>query len=274
MLGIILFILKIIGIIVLVVLGLVLLVLLLVFFAPFKYKSSGYKQEEDLKVQALITYLNPLVRILINYPEEYIVRVKVLGFTVYTVKSTKEETKSQVLDVNTSKEHSEEQTDISDADTSKDHVEETLADSTADISSGEKIQTDSSKKPSKKQKHTFDKIRAYASLLAENKDLLLDVLKTVINALKTILPGKCYINFTFGTGQADTTGYIYAVYCALLDFLPAKTEIILEPVWVEKWSSGEYFIKGKIRLIHFLIAIIKIITDSNVRKLYKEIRSV
>lgn len=274
MLGIILFILKIIGIILLVVLGLILLVLLLVFLAPFKYKSNGYKNEEGLKVQALITYLNPLIRVLINYPEEYFVCVKVLGFTVYTVKSSKEETKSRDLDVSTSKEHSEEQPDTSDADTSKDHVEETPIDSTADISSVEKTQTDSSKKSSKKQKHTLDKIRAYASILTEHKDLLLDVLKTVINALKTILPGKCYVNFTFGTGQADTTGYIYAMYCALLDFLPDKTEIILEPVWVEKWFSGEYFIKGKIRLIHFLIAIIKIITDSNVKRLYKKIRSV
>ena len=66
MLSIVLFILKLVGIILLVLLCLVLLILVLVLFAPIKYKGSGQKYGECLQVQAWVTYLNPIVRILVQ----------------------------------------------------------------------------------------------------------------------------------------------------------------------------------------------------------------
>ena len=76
MLGSILFILKVLGIIVLCVFGLVFLILLLVLFAPFRYSSEGSKYADNLQVKALVTYLNPIVRVKISYPDETIVKVR------------------------------------------------------------------------------------------------------------------------------------------------------------------------------------------------------
>ena len=75
MLGIILFILKVLGIIVLCALGLTFLILLLVLFAPIRYSSEGSKYVDNLQVKALVTYLNPIVRVKISYPDEAIVKV-------------------------------------------------------------------------------------------------------------------------------------------------------------------------------------------------------
>ena len=86
MLGIILFILKVLGIIVLCALGLIFLILLLVLFAPIRYSSEGSKYVDNLQVKALVTYLNPIVRVKISYPDEAIVKVRILGITVFPVK--------------------------------------------------------------------------------------------------------------------------------------------------------------------------------------------
>ena len=211
--------------------GLVLLILFLVLFAPVKYTSSGYKLADKLDVSALITYLNPLVRVKIHYPDELIVQVKILSFTVYPMKSRSKKAT-----------HSEQE--------AKPGVKDS--------------------KPSAEKEKI--KISYYISLFQENKGLILEVLHIILNALKTVLPRKCRVRAVFGTGQADTTGFIYAAYCSLCEYLPG--EIIFEPVWIESKAEGEYSVKGKIRLINFLSAVIKIIANKKVRLLYKKLRRV
>ena len=143
---------------------------------------------------------------------------------------------------------------------------------------------ETSKKPKKeeqtdtkasKQKAGKDKkadIGLYLTLFAENKGLISEVLWIVLDALKTVFPRKCYAKVMGGTGQADTTGFIYAAYCGLYEYLPG--EVIFEPVWLEAGFEGEYSVKGKVRLIHFLTAAIKIISNKKVRLLYKKLRRV
>ncbi len=300
MLEIILLILKIIGIILLVILGLVFLILFLVLFAPIKYKSNGYKRDKDFALQAVVTYLNPLVSITVKYPEETVVHVKILGITVYTQRVKKGvaddeagaediknnrigEEKSDNSDnyqhtddcVKAAEEHKEESQKVSSESKYKKETENAeKAKASKETGQSEEAPASKIQNSSKKKNSTLNTVGYYASMLQENKGLILEVLKTVLKALKTILPRKCYIKAILGTGQADTTGYIYALYCAVLDYLPKRIEIILEPVWTQKSLEGEYSVKGKIRLIHILIATIKIVADKNVRQLYKRIRSV
>ena len=101
---------------------------------------------------------------------------------------------------------------------------------------------------------------------------ILEVIKIVFRALKTIMPRKCRIKAVYGAGEADKTGFIYAAYCALEAYLPGK--VTFEPVWTEKFAEGEFELKGKIRIIHFLVAGIKIIANPRVRLLIKKIRRV
>ena len=255
MLEIILFILKLIGIILLVVLGLLLLVILLVLFAPIKYKSEGSKHDDKIDVYGLITYLNPIVRVKIHYPGENIAQAKILGFTIYPAKPKKGR-----------------RTEVKDElqkETAKEEIAHEVKKEEKQDSKQESKQAE--KKDSKKDV-TIDTIGYYTSLFQENKTLILDVIKLVLKAFKTILPRKCYIKAVFGTGQADTTGFIYGAYCSLRESLPG--EICLEPVWTESYLEGEYFVKGKIRLIHFVIAVVKVFMDKRARLLIKKLRRV
>ncbi len=275
---------KIIGILFLVIFGFVIFILLLILFAPIKYKSNGHKYNKDLELQALITYLNPLVRIIVKYPSKTVIQVKILFLNVYTMKAKTGVTENTGDSENADKPNFSNETataekrnlSIETSTTEKIAAsKKTIHENAASTANQTKEATSSKVQDNtKKETGTFDNIRFYAALLQENKVLILEALKTLIKALKTILPRKCYINAVYGTGQADTTGYLYAIYCALFDVWPKGIELILEPIWIEKKLEGEYSIKGKIRLIHLLIAAIKIIADKNIRQLYKKIRSV
>ena len=328
MLGIILFILKLLGILLLVILGLILLILILVLFAPIKYSGAGSRYGENLRIWAMVTYLNPVVCVTVQYPDAHIVKVKICGFTVF---STGEDDESKEENISEEKVHAEAETKEKEkhsfesnsiaeqkcqhkgSQEGSEAKEEGSSQSSGAITAGEPVvsadicqggaeteNTVSDTKDSKTESgelfrdigeeksfsdnpetgtsedstkgNVLDTVGYYASLFQENKGLILNVLKTVLNALKTILPRKCRIKAVFGTGEADKTGFIYAAYCALEDYLPG--EIIFEPVWTEKFAEGEFALKGKIRLIHFLVAAIKIIANKNVRLLIKKIRRV
>jgi hypothetical protein len=277
MLGIFLLILKVLGIFILSIIGIVLLILLLVLFAPIRYSSEGSKYGNDLKVNAMVTYLNPILRVKICYPNNEIVNVKLLGFTVFPVKQKekvyneqreeKKEYEKRTGHVSETCESVEKTFDAHEKSTKK---EDAKSISECSAISEEEVGTNA---PTDVQKdNVIDTVSYYISLCTENKELILEVIKTILRALKTILPRKCKVNATFGTGQADTTGFIYGAYCSLKDSLPG--EIYMEPVWIESRAEGNYFLKGKIRIIHFLIAIIKIIANKKVRLLIKKLRRV
>lgn len=255
MLGVIFTIFKILGIIILVLLGAVAVLLLLLLFAPVRYCSKGSKQE-GVHITARATYLNPLIRVYVEYPADRIVTVKVLGITVYPRKRVKAEEKP-----------SEEKTPKASEKTVEENPQKASEKAT------EAIPVEpSSKKSSEKQDALFKKLSGYAKLYQEHKDCVSEALQTILKALKTVLPKKCKVFAVVGTGEADTTGFLYAAYCAMASFLPG--EVYLEPVWTERYLEGSYEVSGKIRLIHLVYAAIRIIADKRVRLLIKKLRRV
>ena len=86
MLHIILLILKIIGIVLLCVLGLLILVLVSVLFVPVRYRIEVMREEGEDKppvmVRAKATWFLHLLNILISYPADVIVRVRLMIFTL------------------------------------------------------------------------------------------------------------------------------------------------------------------------------------------------
>lgn len=268
--------------------GILLALLVLVFFAPIRYRSVGSKFGDECDIRAWITYLNPLVRVLIHYPDEMIVRVKVFGFTVYKMSADEETAPGKEVSENPkgrvpeeSKSKATEKAEDNLSEKSEDKVTERREDKILEepdrkrTKAAEQKTEDVDAKQSSEEQNpaknsALDTATYYTSLLAENRTLILDILKTVLKACKTILPGKCFARAVYGTGQADITGFIYGAYCSVREYLPG--EIYLEPVWTETCLEGEYSLKGKIRLIHFLVAIIKIVADKNCRLLWKRLR--
>lgn len=131
------------------------------------------------------------------------------------------------------------------------------------------------KNKSKKKKRKFHFVKDiayYEQLWQENKELIIDVFRTVAHALATILPKDIEARIVYGTGMADVTGFIYALYCALESYLPSGVSV--EPLWIEKHLEGEYKLRGKIRLFPLVIALFKIISNKNVKILYNKLRRV
>lgn len=304
MLGVMLFVLKLVGIILLVLFSLVLLIFGLVLFAPIKYKGSGMKYGENLQIQAWVIYLNPIIRILVQYPDEHIVQVKICGFVVFKTgdESEKEEPDEKISKTTKEKENSyfenntivkqecrsqeiiQEKSDPQPGcidnsgeqsvlhDVNLERKTESIENETATNREVNQTQSDTLEQTDSSKDSVFDTIRYYYSLFQENKGLVLEVINIIFRALKTIMPRKCRVKVVYGAGEADKTGFVYAAYCALKEYFPGK--VIFEPVWTEKFAEGEFELKGKIRIIHFLIAVIKIIANRRVRLLIKKIRRV
>ena len=211
------------------------LILCLILFVPFRYASDGYKHSDAYLVRAKLTYLWPLlsVRVLLP-PEQDTVNIKIGGIK-WKPKTPKE-----------------------------DSQDGTEADSKEPTNKQPRF------KKKKRKKGFIKDIEYYVELWQNNKELILDVLRTVGTALATVLPKDIEARVVFGTGMADVTGFIYAVYCVLESYLPEGVSVT--PLWIEKHLEGEYKLRGKIRLFPLIVALIRIVSNQNVRILYKKLR--
>lgn len=281
---------KLLGIVLVSAILLLVIAVLLILFAPIRYKIDAEKSGDNWKLYVLMTYLNPVVRLTIRYPEERIVLLRLLGFVVYPRKGreTSKETSAKAVTI------SEEMPSKSDGTSSKSEGTSSKA-KAASVKAPDKMTADAQESSSgdgqsrqaksaqsvaaeenlktDKRKHgtAAEAAAYYVTLLKENQPLILGVLNTILKALKTTLPKKGSIELVFGTGQPDVTGYLYAAFCSVCGFLPGDVTVI--PVWTEAYLEGKCSLMGKIRLVHLITAWIKIRTDQDVQLLYKKIRS-
>lgn len=293
MLEIVFFILKVLMLLIGICAGVFLLVLCLVLFAPIRYRAKGSKYEEAMKLRAVVSYLNPIVRVYISYPDGELVCIKICGFTIYKTKkeqgkqqtgyAEEKTTKEQNVVLEDSKKESPKKTDVvkenkKEQTTTKQpkktkNEQETKgtvvqSEQTKDTAKQKADAVETSEKQTDTNSDKLDGIRYYISLYQENKALIFKVLKTIWKALKTLLPTSCKANVFLGTGQPDVTGYIYAAYCGLQAYLPKGLEY--HPMWTEQVLEGEFEIKGRIRLIHLLVAAVKLLINKDVRLLIKK----
>lgn len=214
-----------------------LLLLCLLLFIPFRYTSDGYKNADTYLVRAKLTYLRPLLSVKFLLPtKQDKVTVKIFGITWKSKFKT-----------------------------------DKLREDARDVRANDEASKKTPKAKKKKRKTSFIKdIEYYVDLWQNNKELILDVMRTICNAIVPILPKDIEARVVFGTGMADVTGFIYAAYCVLETYLPEGVSVT--PLWIEKHFEGEYKLRGKIRLFPLLVAIIKILSNKNVRILYNKLR--
>lgn len=214
----------------------------LVLLVPIRYRSEGSKCEAQTHVTALLTFLNPLLSVTVVYTDLLTVCVRVLGIKVFTHKEevSKEIEKSAAAVDNTEQVKAATETPTTNAPVS---------------SKGKKI---------------LDDISYYAGIYQDSKAVLAETAKKLWRVLRRFLPYECKLDLKLGTGQADLTGYLYAAYCSASVFLPE--EVYFEPVWTRSCFEGAYRVKGKLRLIHVVIALFRIILDKDVRRLIEKIR--
>lgn len=244
---------------------------LLILFAPIRYRIEAKKNGEEWNLHVRMTYLNPMLRLTIRYPEKSIVSLRLFGVTLYPKKAAAREKDKAVKAADKAMRQ--------DVQSGTSHAEQDWS-----AKAEEEPGTDSVKATEKKkiaeepfetggrQHGLVETASCYVMLLKENQTLILEVLNMVLKALKTTLPQKGSAELVFGTGQPDTTGYLYAVFCSICGFFPG--DITVTPVWTEACLEGECDLKGRIRPVHLIMTWIRIRTDQNIQLLYKKMRSV
>lgn len=105
----------------------------------------------------------------------------------------------------------------------------------------------------------------------QGKAAVKNVLSQVWYLLKKIKPKKIEGDVIFGTGDPASTGQAIGAVAAVYGFLPEKLHIT--PDFEEKRYEGNLHMKGKLRLIHVLIAAVKLLIDKNVWYVIKKIQS-
>lgn len=279
--------LKIIGIIILVVLGFVLVALGVVFFVPLKYSGFGKLDKEIEKSSANIkfSWLCHLISGYVKFSERqltYEVRIfcKIKN-------SVEQDTVEEILEESL-KEEIEETTEES-LEEKIEEVPENISDESNETrkSSPKQKRQSGKKKRNKKEsllkkiKYTFQNICDKIKMLKQKKDeveayikdeshkaALKKVWKELKKLLRTLKPKKLTVNAHFGFEDPSLTGKVLAVLSMLYPFY--GDNIRIQPDFENVIMEGDFYIKGKIRIIHAVKLAWNLIWDKNVRITIKD----
>lgn len=120
-----------------------------------------------------------------------------------------------------------------------------------------------------KIKGTMENIRYYIEILQGEtfQKAFQNAKNQLFRILKMLKPRKCRANLTIGLDDPAGTGQITAIYGMLYPWI--GHHIFLRADFEEKIVEGDLYIKGKITVLVFLIAALKLYMDKNIRNLLK-----
>ena len=308
-LSVLLLILKILGIILLSVLGLILLIILVILFVPVRYSIRARKDETGdppYFAKAKVTWLLHIVNVLVNFPSEELVRIRICFFKVFpsskkekpvNKKENAKEKTSSVKEDNQTEEYedlqfeNEEPEDLKSIEKPEDNYDNK-------VKEPEKHKPDKKKKPKKEKKRLKEKIndkireikdkinglKKKASDIKYNIDKYIEIYnsdefqasfalckKKLLGILKSILPKKIKGKAIFGKENApDTVGMVYSLYSVLYSRIGKS--FILYPEFERDILTGDVIIKGRIFIFILIFAVIRIYFDKNVKKLLKMLK--
>ena len=267
-----LFILKVIGIILLILLGLIIFVVSLVLLVPVRYQISGEIEDEyKIQAQGVIRYLFSIFKMVIVYqngkPE-----IDIFLFGIRKKKKALDESETEevnrVIEENLEAETVSEPEKIVIKDEKPEEIQsEEVLTNKHTISSKKTIRTKKAKVShgtNDEKKLSFEVIKRELTDKHNHS-----VLKKLLLEIKYLLSHfgfrKIETNLVFSTGDPAYTGQVLGI----LSMIPAlyRYEIKLIPDFEadEIYLKGTFFIAGKIRLIHVLMVVLRLIFDKEVR---------
>ena len=277
----ILFILKIILIAFLVVLGLVVLALATILFVPIRYEVSGSIGDSwEIQVKGKVSYLLSIIKLLFSYKkEQFDVKFFLFGFekklqqedTDKNVDETGDEdleTFSEAEDLEITLHEKEsgsvsEQQSVNSVEPSEEYVEKVALEAPS--------QRKSQKKKEKK-KSNLDFAFIKQQLTDEhNKSVVRKIWSELCYLLKHFKFRKIVTDLVFSTGDPATTGQALGVLCMIPTLYRYEFKIVPDFEADDAYIKGTFLVAGKVRLIHFLITILRLIFDKEVRLVVKRI---
>lgn len=303
MLSVILKILSLLGILLLCLAGIVLAAVLLVLFFPIFYQLTGVKHTEEQKLAVRANWLLGLLRLSYEYETCGRLKVKLLFFSLYDSdkkitskkkqKTTKDKGESKSSEKNKAETTAEKKPDKEDKESEEKAEErkqqavsrtaERKKQHTEDLEEKEKEAQDVPKLFHKikytiqniydKIKRIWDNISYYADLLREEdtKKMFSDCLLRVGKVWKNIRPRKIRGRILFGTGEPDTTGYLYGIYCIFNGISPSR--VLVTPEFMEPVLEGELYVSGHITVFTVLWNGLRLVFDKNIKQFIQKCKA-
>ena len=205
---------------------------------------------------------------------------RVIGTDRFTAAATDVKSDSIVSEVSESSEIIKAETDTdSDSDSDSDIIsgtsskEESYASDETDTASSEESGPDFTEKTEKKFRRILDKIKEVSRKTAEIKAAVTDeenraAVKLIIKNLKYLLRHYRFRslngNLSYGSEDPSSVGTVM-MYLGML--YPVYGEnFTIEPVFDRSVLTGDMRFKGRIRLIHLLVALIELMLNKKIRQ--------
>lgn len=282
---------KIVGLILLFFLVCILLVLL----TPIRYRFAlDKKAEPSVQGQCSVTWFFGIIRVGASYIDKvFEYQVRLFGFQImgnqpaFLKKKEKKEKKKQEKEERKRKiEEKKESLETASLESEKEKAKEVRSEKkTSAETSGVKQTKTASGQPDKKKKDKKEKVSAgqrenstekwkekltgWRQLYEEyhGRELLLLAKDNIIRLFRHVLPRKLEGRIRFGFDDPSVTGKITGVAAI---FYPAYAQhFSLEPDFQEVCFEADCKGRGRIQLGFFLYIIVRILLDSNVRRIIK-----
>lgn len=277
MLGILLGILKIIGIIFLVILALLAVLLAVVLLAPVTYRVQGRFRKEEKNLEVSIRWLYPLIQIPISVTEDGCkTGFKLLGINFnQKSKSNKKKKREPVIQKEPEPFTQKEPEPVKQEESEP--QEKPVHNDTAVPKHFRIIDKIRGKIEKGKQflKKIQDLLKKKEELLQlwedpEIQDAIHQSLVLIKKVFHHILPRKLRANLRFGLEYPDQTGKLYAFLSAFYGMYGKS--LILEPDFENKILEGDFWCKGRIRLLNLIYYGISFYRIKKIREIISKYR--
>lgn len=273
-----------------VLLGLIVLVLGLTLFVPIRYEVSGSIADSwEMRINGKVSYLLSIFKLMFSYEEgEFHTRFFLFGFEKKLQEDTEPETETADAEPKITI-HKKETQSVSAVkqteshDVTEEYVEPDITeelpqeDETEPEKVTQRLEEPKQVKPKKekKSKNTFDFSRIKQELTDEhNKSVLRKVWAELGYLLKHFKFRRIVTDLVFATGDPATTGQVLGVLCMIPALYRYDFKIVPDFEAEEPYLKGTFLIAGKIRLIHILMTVLRLIFDKEVRIVVKKILKV
>lgn len=306
-----LLILKIIGIILICILGMVLFAVLCALFVPLRYQIEVMREEGEGKppvvVRVKVTWLLHLINVLLRYPANVYVRVRIFLFTLFQIPekqhkpsrrkkaggSGPEETEAPE-DVGAKRsEQPEEKTEVQDTEENAPPAEK-AGGSGAERTVQREEKEDTRHKILCKIRHLTAKIKAFfqkiqyticgfCDKIESTSDTIkyyCDILRSDAFArsfalckeqlgiiLRAVRPDQFEADMIVGTNDPASTGEILAVFGMLYPYVGEHVRVVGD--FERAHIEGRMFLKGKVRAFTFLCIAVRVYRNKDIRTLIK-----
>lgn len=106
----------------------------------------------------------------------------------------------------------------------------------------------------------------------DNQALVRHALGRLARIIKSIRPRVLHLEALIGTGEPDTTGYMYGAYWAIKPFLGRKCRIAITPDFERQILEGAVFLRGRLVGAVLLYHIVRVILDKRLWQLIDQLK--